>query len=507
MSVVFAEDLQSRDLVAMTVIQEASGSRARTLAEILARDRQGQKTPTAQLLRRNNGPIVPVGAEATVQIDRATWGKLRKVWPYVAVSRTKRYAVILPERPGADVAGAALTPTESREALIRRRFDFHAEPVVAEMERLGPPVEIRENLASGSGVIGSAPPPPVADRFIIAPAEALNIMFVDVPLTECQGFETAMQSTGAQFHPIQPLRMQLNKPHLPKKNRTSLPSGGGTGLSIEAATNSTATAAASSGPTRVRLGAVDTGVSLLSQEFAGRADSILFAQFSREGTHAITAPVDDHGHGTCVLTRAAGAQSGIVPNASLVVAAALPQLRGEIVQTTQAISWLIQQENVGVINLSLVSTDLFGRAIYQDIFKEALRTAEGFGVYLIAATGNDGPGRIGAPGAYKIVQGVGATDGRGEFWRHSGHGLVVEESDIYKPNWIAHGEALQPILNVPAGHTGTSYACPIVSGLVLRALVNGLDPLAELERCSDPWPIGTGRHKGNSRKIRWPVPE
>ena len=94
----------------------------------------------------------------------------------------------------------------------------------------------------------------------------------------------------------------------------------------------------------------------------------------------------------------------------------------------------------------------------------------------MAAVGNDGPfAKPRYPSAYSNVIGVGAVDRHGRAYRKSGRGAHVEFTAPGVGVIAASGSSATRL------YTGTPFAAPLVSGLLLRRLNQVGDADAALE--------------------------
>lgn len=179
-------------------------------------------------------------------------------------------------------------------------------------------------------------------------------------------------------------------------------------------------------------------------------------------------------HGTAVASLMVGQASsfrGAAPGATLYAADVYcnEPTGGAVVAIVAALGWMAQQQ-VPVINVSLVGPDnlLLGHAI---------RTLQGRGQLIVAAVGNDGPAaRPLYPAAYPGVIGVTGVDAH----RH----VLIEAGRGPQVRMAAPGADLPAA--IPQGEytlvRGTSFAAPIVAGLLVAALstAEGASPAAAL---------------------------
>jgi subtilisin family serine protease len=172
-------------------------------------------------------------------------------------------------------------------------------------------------------------------------------------------------------------------------------------------------------------------------------------------------------HGTAVASLLAGSSaqfSGAAPRAELFAADVYcgAPTGGAIDAVAAAFGWLAR-ERVGVINVSLVGP----RNVLLERVVKVLVTR---GHLIVAAVGNDGPAAAPLyPAAYDGVIGVTAVDGKRRVLLEACRGKHLDLS--------APGADLQAALPGPSGDLfgavrGTSFAAPLVAGLLARALPN-----------------------------------
>jgi subtilisin family serine protease len=231
----------------------------------------------------------------------------------------------------------------------------------------------------------------------------------------------------------------------------------------------------------VLIGILDTGIDAAHPEFAGKR--IHFAEFDAAGRMISNVPRDAGEHGTHVSSIAAGAQSGVAPNADLAVAAVLTipdslgRMTGNLVQIVNGFNWLVTARfreatpGVDVINASL------GGAGFNTYLQQSVRTAFQLGVPLIAAIGNagrGGAGRHGSPGNYPEVFGIGATDNTDTIAEFSDWGLAAPPVGPNYPVPDICAPGVQVLAAKPGGGrqrmSGTSMATPVVSGVAARRM-------------------------------------
>lgn len=198
---------------------------------------------------------------------------------------------------------------------------------------------------------------------------------------------------------------------------------------------------AASGP---RVGLIDSGVDADHPGFVG----VSIQQRGFAGAPRVSA------HGTAVASLITGAQ-GAAPGAALYIADVYGgrPTGGGASAIVAALSWLAQS-HTRVINISLVGPN--NRAV-----EAAVRAVIARGHIIVAAVGNDGPAAAPLyPASYPGVIGVTGVDARNRVLPEAGRGPQV---DFAAPGADFSAASL-------AGRTaavrGTSYAAPIVAGLL-----------------------------------------
>jgi subtilisin family serine protease len=173
-------------------------------------------------------------------------------------------------------------------------------------------------------------------------------------------------------------------------------------------------------------------------------------------------------HGTEVASLLVGDAApfrGAAPGAALYAADVYCGLAtgGAIETIAAAFGWLSSQR-IAVINISLVGPDNL-------ILREIVRQMIAHGFVIVAAVGNDGPAAPPLyPAAYTDVVGVTAVDAR--------HRVLLEAGRGPQVSFAAPGADMAAAA-LPDGYDtvrGTSYAAPIVAGLLaLRLAQPGRD--------------------------------
>ncbi len=203
----------------------------------------------------------------------------------------------------------------------------------------------------------------------------------------------------------------------------------------------------------VRVGLVDSGVDRSHVVF----DKVEVRQWGCGGAQH-PAP-----HGTAVAALMVGRSphfSGAAPGASLYAADVYcdEPAGGSVDRIMGALGWLAR-ERVGVVNISLVGPR-------NAALERAVEALVGRGHLLVAAVGNDGPAAAPLyPASYPGVVGVSGVDRRGQPLPEAGRG----------PQVMFAAPANHMVSAVPGSPPyrqvrGTSYAAPIVAGLLARDL-------------------------------------
>jgi hypothetical protein len=202
----------------------------------------------------------------------------------------------------------------------------------------------------------------------------------------------------------------------------------------------------------VRIGLIDSGVGAEHEVFHSLA-------FERHGCGAAAVPA---AHGTAVASLLVGHAAtfhGAAPGAALYAADVFcgKPTGGSVEAVAEGFAWLVAQR-LAVINVSLVGPpDL--------LLEQVVRAATARGVLVVAAVGNDGPAAPPLyPAAWPGVIGVTAVDARGHVLAEAERGPQVK--------FAAPGTDMAAA-RLHGGYVrvrGTSFAAPIVAGLLARSL-------------------------------------
>jgi len=201
-----------------------------------------------------------------------------------------------------------------------------------------------------------------------------------------------------------------------------------------------------------RVGLIDDGVD--THHAALRASSV--------HTHGCAGSALPAVHGTAVASLLAGRDGrfrGAAPGAELYAADVFcgRPTGGAVDQVAEAFAWLMH-EQVPVINVSLVGPP-------DRTLEGVVAGAVAHGYLIVAAVGNDGPAAPPLyPAAWPGVVGVTAVDARGRVLPEAERGPQVK--------FAAPGADMTAALT-PRGYAlvrGTSFAAPLVAGLLAQAL-------------------------------------
>jgi minor extracellular protease Epr len=221
----------------------------------------------------------------------------------------------------------------------------------------------------------------------------------------------------------------------------------------------------------IKLGMIDSGIDTKHAAFAASAAliqqrSFVDAKLSQPSTH-----------GTAVAGLLVGRddseQSGIslhplLPAASLYSAAVFHEQEGAqqgatVMRVLNALNWLMEQDEVRVINMSLAGPP-------NRLLAKAIADATAQGKVIVAAAGNDGPfGPVRYPAAYEEAIGVTAVARDRGIFRFANQGPHIDYAalGVEVPTALGSG-GFGP-------ESGTSLAAPIVSAFIACALAQGGD--------------------------------
>lgn len=210
----------------------------------------------------------------------------------------------------------------------------------------------------------------------------------------------------------------------------------------------------------VKIGVIDTMVDVNHPSLVGR--SVTVRDFAEAGGR-------DQQHGTAIASILVGhderaAYRGLLPGADLFAANVFSSDKDGRPQTSafamlEALDWIADQD-VGIINVSIAGPDSAVLSAMIDVLAER-------GQIVVAAVGNDGPAAPPVyPAAYDGVVGVTAIDMQDKVYRRAGRGGHVDFSAPGVRVRAAHADGGYAFM------TGTSFATPVVAGLLASEMPN-----------------------------------
>lgn len=359
-------------------------------------------------------------------------------------------ASLQPTQSAADAAVGELDPRRLRElhaAAIRALLRNHRD--VIEADPHGAPMVRGEvlALAPSAAVLQSA----VAAGFslerelTLAPLD-LRIAVLRVSGGTARALRRLQQQDPVGTYDFNHIYLEAGS-HL-EPGTVAVPLPGGSALHRAAAAEGTA-----AGPTgAVRIGLIDSGVDAGHEVFRGLA-------LERHGCGPQPVPA---AHGTAVASLLVGRAAtfhGAAPGASLYAVDAFcgKPTGGSVEAVAEGFAWLLEQ-HIAVINVSLVGPP-------DQLLERVVRAAIARGTLVVAAVGNDGPAAPPLyPAAWPGVIGVTGVDIRDRVLAEAVRGPQVK--------FAAPGADLVAA-KVQGGYVrvrGTSFAAPIVAGLLALAL-------------------------------------
>ncbi len=251
----------------------------------------------------------------------------------------------------------------------------------------------------------------------------------------------------------------------------------------------------------MKVAVIDTGIDLNHPMFQGRlAPNTQWRDFvDGDNIPQEVSGGSAYGHGTAV----AGLILQVAPRATILPIRVLnPNGIADVATVAQAINWAVQQ-NARIINLSL------GTNVDVAALKAAIDYATSMAIYVVASAGNEGSTTsITFPAAYatsgpnaRYLVSVGSAQGNTTLSTFSNRGTALEVA--------APGEGLYSAYpdNRIAAVTGTSFAAPVVSGvLALAAYETDISNTWNLESYlkGSSWEMsGGGRHIGVTYMYHW----
>jgi hypothetical protein len=214
----------------------------------------------------------------------------------------------------------------------------------------------------------------------------------------------------------------------------------------------------------VRVYILDTGVFVEHEQFGGRA--VYGANFVKEGDQ------DQNGHGTHVAGTAAGTNTGVARDATVVAVKVLGASgAGSSVGVARGILWAVDHAKSNGNRASVISMSLGGGT---NVFMmKAAQAAAKAGHIVVVAAGNNGgdacdysPANVGGSGKAGGVITVMSSDVRDVRSSFSNHGDctdIIAPGSAIRSAWVGATGAYKTI-------SGTSMAAPAVAGVAATLL-------------------------------------
>lgn len=230
----------------------------------------------------------------------------------------------------------------------------------------------------------------------------------------------------------------------------------------------------------ITVAIMDTGI-ITHPDFDRRI--LKFTDFTQQRMR----PYDDNGHGSHVAGIIAGTGKmsrglyrGMAPECNLFVTKVLDRKgNGNTAQVLKAIDFVIENReeyNIRILNISVGMLPSADETEKSNLMN-AVEKAWNHGIVVIAAAGNNGPGKnsVTIPGQCKSIITVGSIDdyvkrGRGLKSGYSGRGPT--ECCVVKPEILAPGTAIKSC-SARGGYevkSGTSMSAPVIAGSIALLL-------------------------------------
>jgi subtilisin family serine protease len=205
---------------------------------------------------------------------------------------------------------------------------------------------------------------------------------------------------------------------------------------------------AAAAPGRASLGLIDGGVAA-HPSVAGRVEQRGFAKGAPSASR--------HGTAVASLLIGSGSVRGANPGARLLAADVYgtDPAGGNASAIVRALGWLVER-GAAVVTISLVGPD-------NKLLALAVRRAQGRGLLIVAAVGNDGPAAPPAyPASYAGVLAVTGVDAKNH--------IIPEAGSATRVDFAAPGDDVLAAIGATSTDRlrGTSFAAPLVAGRLAR---------------------------------------
>ena len=212
----------------------------------------------------------------------------------------------------------------------------------------------------------------------------------------------------------------------------------------------------------VHIYIVDTGIQADHPEFLtadGTKSRVVSGEWSLDGTSNTE---DCNGHGTATASLAGGRTVGTAPNATIHSIRAIGcNGQANIADIIGGLNWIALNAKLPAVISMSVGTE----SISQPLQLAVNNTVSLFNISIVAAAGNAGTDScMNTPSRSVYVTSVGATNIRDERSKFSNNGKCV---NVYAPGELIYCANLASTYRVISG---TSMACPLVSGVVAQYL-------------------------------------
>ncbi len=233
--------------------------------------------------------------------------------------------------------------------------------------------------------------------------------------------------------------------------------------------------AVTTGSTAIIIAVADTGVDLTHPDLAGK----LVAGY--DFANGDTDPQDDNGHGTHVAGTIAAATNNGIGIAGICWQCKIMPLKGLDAQGSGYDSDLADAVRYAADHGARVVNASWGGPGYSQTLDQAFTYADGKGVVLAVAAGNDGSTDVGSPASFPVSIAVSATDHNDQIASFSNYGSAIAVAapgvdilSLRAAGTDMYGDGLHTVGSNYYRSNGTSMAAPHVAGLA--GLILSLHP-------------------------------